>query len=127
MSCYICERETFIKVIKAWTKYGDIRLSPYDSDQYSIQNLWKAIKQFNYDNVNYRYNESEEAPAEDVPSFEELSKNYTDAELLGALRCYQYQCCEIPNYQNNNCYYWCDWAKNGMLEKYVPDSGDYWG
>ena len=81
MSCYICDRETFIKVIKAWTKYGDIRLSPYDNDEYSIQNLWKDIKQFNYDNVNYRYNESEEAPAKDVPTFEELSKNYSDAEL----------------------------------------------
>ena len=128
MSCYICERETFIKVIKAWTKYGDIRLSPYDNDEYSIQNLWRDIKQFNYDNYNYRYKEiSEEAPAKDIPTFEELSKNYTDAELLGALRCYQYQCSEMPDYHENKCYYWCDWAKNGMLEKYVPDSGEYWG
>ena len=128
MSCYICERETFIKVIKAWTKYGDIRLSPYDNDEYSIQNLWRDIKQFNYDNYNYRYKQiSEEAPAKDVPTFEELSKNYSDAELLGALRCYQYQCSELPDYPERKCYYWCDWAKNGMLEKYVPDSSDYWG
>ena len=127
MSCYICERETFIKVIKAWTKYGDIRLSPYDNDEYNIKNIWHDIKQFNYDNVNYRYNEHEAAPVDDVPSYEELSKEYSDAELLGALRCYQYQCSEKPEYMEDKCYYWCDWAKNGMLDKYIEDAREYWG
>lgn len=129
MSCYICERETYIKVLKGLLKYADIRLSYYgDNDEYSLKNIWQGIKQLNYDNYNARYGEGHElAPADDLPTAEEMLKEYSDAEILGAIRCYQYQCSELPDYHEHKFYYWCDWAKQGMLEKYVPDSGDYWG
>ena len=128
MSCYICERETFIKVLKGITKYADIRISHYGNDEYSLKNIWQSIKQLNYDNYNYRYsNHAELAPADDLPTLEELCKDYSDAEILGAIRCYQYQCSEMPDYHEQKIYYWCDWAKSGMLDKYIPDNREFWG
>ena len=118
MSCYICNKDTFVKVLKAWTKYGDVRPSYYENDCNSIANLWFDLTQLNYDAVNLRYNEkTENEDALDIPTPEELTKNYSDAELFDALREYQYQCSEGDEYHERRAYYYCNWAKDGMLRK----------
>lgn len=72
----------------------------------------------NYDSVNYRYNENTE-PHE--IKFEKVAYNL--GELLGCIKCFNYQACEVPQWEDSLIYKDLQCLKNAILENAIKRLG----
>lgn len=108
MSAYIVNNETISVIAKAFMEYGvDYRADNYNPTPHQlilVNETVKAIAQSlldaNYKSVNARYREEEKTP----------TAEYTDIEIneglvFGCLRCFNYQACEIEDYENSLLFY----------------------
>ena len=72
----------------------------------------------NYNSVNYRYNENTEPHK---IKFEKVSYNL--GELLGCINCFDYQTCEVPNWEDSYIYKDLQILKDRILNKAIKQLG----
>lgn len=133
MSCYICDRETWVKVLEAWRRDGEaLRQIPTEQE---IKEAWRAIVSANIEAWNTRY-------PDDVVSLDDYEKYVGDIpkmggvmggviveagagfcpatkrELFDAIQEYQYQCNE-GDYNKREGYYKCNWVKDNWLRQFL--------
>lgn len=72
----------------------------------------------NYDSVNYRYQENTEPHK---IKFEKVAYNL--GELLGCIKCFNYQACEVENWEDSLIYKDLQCLKNAILEKAIKRLG----
>lgn len=121
MSCYICRREEFEKVLKAWTLQGEaLHRLPYEDE---LKGAWLEIVGANYDAYNTRYPEHKLQPSEDLLTPPDLSwlihTHFTKKERYDALKEYMYQVSDLDNYAHREAYYKCRWCLDTMLQDYI--------
>ena len=93
--------------------YG-IMIDLYKVGQIIATDLLKA----NYDSVNYRYNENTEPH---TIKFEKVTYNL--GELLGCINCFDYQACEVENWEDSLIYKDLQCLKNAILKKAIKQLG----
>lgn len=124
MSCYVCNDDVFIKVLKAWTKQGEaLRYLPTDDE---LQKAWTEIVSLNYKAFNDRYPKEDLQPTEDelkcpVSGVRLSYMNFSKRELYDALKEYMYQVCDAEGYEHREGYYKCRWCLDTMLERFIED------
>lgn len=101
------------KIWNCGSVYG-IMIDLYKVGQIISSDLLKA----NYDSVNYRYNENTE-PHE--IRFEKVSYNL--GELLGCIDCFEYQSCEVSNWEDSYIYKDLQILKDRILNKAIAQLG----
>ena len=121
MSCYVCNRDTFEKVIKAWTMQGEaLRGIPTESE---LEGAWLEIVGANYDAFNERYPNEHLEPEEDElvpPKLADVWYNhYSKKDIYDALNEYMYQVCDLDGYEHREAYYKCRWCLDTMLRRYI--------
>lgn len=89
----------------------------YDADKIG-QIIATDLLKANYDSVNYRYNENTE-PHE--IKFEKVSYNL--GELLGCIKCFNYQACEVENWEDSLIYKDLQCLKNAILVNAIKRLG----
>lgn len=123
MSCYVCNKETFIKVLKAWSLQGEA-LRPLPTDD-EIEKAWTEIVGLNYDAFNDRYNEVLEPEPDElkcpISGCQLLTLHFTKREMYDALKEYMYQACDADDYHKREGYYKCRWCLDTMLERFIED------
>lgn len=72
----------------------------------------------NYDSVNYRYGENTEPHK---IKFEKVSYNL--GELLGCIKCFNYQACEVEKWEDSLIYKDLQCLKNAILENAIKRLG----
>lgn len=72
----------------------------------------------NYDSVNYRYDENTEPHK---IKFEKVAYNL--GELLGCIKCFNYQACEVPQWEDSLIYKDLQCLKNAILENAIKRLG----
>lgn len=123
MSCYVCNRETFIKVLKAWSRNGEA-LSHMPS-QSEVDEAWKAIVGANIDAFIERYegryvDEIQSDILECPPQASDLfALHYSKLELYDALKEYMYQVSSAENCYHMEGYFKCQWCLDEMLREYI--------
>lgn len=122
MSCYVCNEDTFKKVLKAWSKQGEALRGWPSQDE--LEKAWTEIVSLNFDAWNERYPEHKMYPTEEelkcpVEVGQLMHLNYTKRELYDALKEYMYQVCEAEGYSHREGYYKCRWCLDTMLEDYI--------
>ena len=132
MSCYLCGRKTWTKVLEAWRRNGEaLRTIPTDEE---INKAWDAIIGANIKAVKDRYPEAHEMwelDEHDIVPPKMKGASYgviiekgagfcdaSDAELFEAIQDYQYQVSDAENYHNLEGYYKCQWCKDDWLRKF---------
>ena len=123
MSSYICRRQEWEKVIKAWMINGEaLRRLPTEDE---FNKAWHEIVTANYDAVNNRYPNHPQTPdKEDLTPpimMDIIMANYSKKELYDALREYMYQVCDLDDYSEREGYYKCRWCLMGMLDDYIKE------
>ena len=101
------------KIWNCGSVYG-IMIDLYKVGQIISTDLLKA----NYDSVNYRYNENTEPHKN---KFEKV--NYNLGELLGCIKCFNYQACEVEKWEDSLIYKDLQCLKNAILEKAIKQLG----
>lgn len=122
MSCYICDKDTYETVLKAWLMRKDISIKT----QEDLDRAWTDIISANYEAYADRYDETRVPEIEYVkcplaiedwvfmPEQDKPSK----VERYNALREYMYQCFEGDYYKRPG-YYKSQWCLDTMLEDYI--------
>lgn len=125
MSAYVCNYETISVIAKGFCEYG---AEFYDNRGNRICEIFvddmerkigqELLKQ-NVASVNYRYSEAEPVGqfvmVEDVPC--------DIGTLLGCIRCYEYQACETPSYENCGVHLSLAELKETAIRKYLARQG----
>lgn len=101
------------KILNCGSVYGAM-IDLHKVGQIISTDLLKA----NYDSVNYRYNENTE-PCK--IKFEKVAYNL--GELLGCIKCFNYQACEVENWEDSLIYKDLQCLKNAILEKAIKQLG----
>lgn len=122
MSCYICDKETHIMVLKAWLMCDDIHIRT----QEDIQNAWVEILSANHEAYADRYDKVSMSPLEDVKCPLTIEDWFSTSpqdrpnkrERYNALKEYIYQCAE-GNYHERPGYFESRWCLDAMLEEYI--------
>lgn len=124
MSCYVCNDDVFIKVLKAWTKQGEaLRYLPTDDE---LQKAWTEVVSLNYKAFNDRYPKENLQPTEDelkcpVSGVKLSYMNFTKRELYDALKEYMYQVSDADDYHEREGYYKCRWCLDTMLQHFIEE------
>lgn len=127
MSCYVCDKETFVKVLRAWTKQGEaLRGLPTEED---LAKAWTEIVSLNYDAWNERYPSHKMYPDETelrcpIKPSDVIYLDYSKRELYDALKEYMYQTCEAEGYNHREGYYKCRWCLDTMLDDLINAEED---
>lgn len=121
MSCYVCNDDVFIKVLKAWSNQGEA-LRPLPTKD-ELEKAWLEIVGLNYDAFNNRYKNENLKPTEDelkcpVDGWALLHLHFTKRELYDALKEYMHQVCDADDY------YKCRWCLDTMLQYFIEDEED---
>lgn len=126
MSCYVCNDETFIKVLKAWSIQGEA-LRPLPTDD-EIEKAWAEIVGLNYDAFNDRYDEGLKPEPDElkcpISGGQLLTLHFTKREMYDALKEYMYQVCDADDYHEREGYYKCRWCLATMLQHFIEDEED---
>lgn len=132
MSAYIVSNETITVIATAFVEYG---VKFYDGEIHEAQLLYsksglikgigQSLLQTNYDSVNYRYRENTECP-EFIP-VEGLEIN--EGIVYGCIRCYNYQACELEDWEICQVKKSLDILENKLLERLIKRAGQKceWG
>ena len=133
MSCYICDREIWVKVLEAWRRDGEaLRQMPTEQE---IKEAWCAIVGANIEAWNTRYPDDAVSLDDyqkyvgDIPKMRGVMGGVimeadacfchaTKRELFDAIQEYQYQCSE-GNYNEREGYYKCNWVKDNWLRQFM--------
>jgi hypothetical protein len=124
MSCYVCNEDTFIRVLKAWSIQGEaLRYLPSKDE---LEKAWNEIVSLNYDAWNERYPEHKMYPTEEelkcpVSGVQLSYMNFSKREMYDALKEYMYQVCDAEDYEHREGYYKCRWCLDTMLHRFIED------
>lgn len=123
MSSYICRREEWEKVIKAWINNGEAMKHMPDEEEF--KRAWREIVTANYDAVNNRYPDHKQEPsAEDLKAPKLVDIWYrtdTKKELYDAIKEYMYQVADLDHPGEREAYYKCRWCLDKWLDDYITD------
>lgn len=99
-----------------------------DYDHMTIDNAYKiadVLNQTNVDSVNYRYSEKRKRPYKFT--YREDAKKYSIEEIALALSGYEYQSCEIPNFDKSYTYRILALLRKSLLQRLEGyDMADTW-
>lgn len=130
MSAYVVNDKTINVIASGFVDFNvEYRKKSYAIQQtslcgviYDIDKIGQIIAtdllKANYDSVNYRYCENTE-PHE--IKFEKVSYNL--GELLGCIECFNYQACEVENWEDSLIYKDLQCLKNAILENAIKRLG----
>lgn len=129
MSCYICNRETWTKVLEAWRRDGSaLRTIPTDAE---IKEAWYEIVSANIEAWNSRYPEHKVSKKDFEDYLGETPKlkgirfcEATRLDLYDAIGEYLYQCSEGAECHNRPGYYKCTWVKDNWLRMFMEEYGN---
>lgn len=125
MSAYVVSNETISVLAKAIVEYGiETREVVFDSMalmlvNYRYEPIGQWLLQKNYDSVNARYNENTE-PHEF--KYEE-PKEFNEGIIYGCIRCFEYQACEVKDYDESGVHYVMENLTTALLERMIKQKG----
>ena len=131
MSAYIVNDKTINVIVSGFVDFGIEYRNQKDKiwncgsvygviiDLYTVgQIIATDLLKANYDSVNYRYNENTEPRK---IKFEKVTYNF--GELLGCINCFDYQACEVENWEDSYIYKDLQCLKNAILKKAIKQLG----
>lgn len=130
MSAYIVNDKTINVIASGFVDFNiEYRKKSYEIQNTSLGGVIYPIDEIgqiiatdllkaNYDSVNYRYQENTEPHK---IKFEKVSYNL--GELLGCIRCFNYQACEVKNWEDSLIYKDLQHLKNAILENAMKRLG----
>lgn len=129
MSAFICDNETITCIARAFIDYGvEFRggrpktwVEQICIDvQEETKRIGQALLEANYKSVNFRYNEDTE-----VPEFEpaELKDGFDEGVVIGCIACYDYQSCEVNDWEETLIYKDLQRLKDKILKRLVNRCG----
>lgn len=131
MSCYILNNENLSVIVKAFEIYHvEFRAEGFKKTLDAIRDINKmrcamgqALLDTNCKSFNYRYNESEEYKFEYIPPVIMKDGKIDTGLILGCIKSYEYQSCEIPNYYSSILHMCLCSLKDAMLQRYIKKDG----
>lgn len=130
MSSYVVNDKTINVITSGFVDFGieyrnqadKIKDASFGGVFFDIDEIGQIIAtdllKANYDSVNYRYHENTE-PHE--IKFEKVAYNL--GELLGCIKCFNYQACEVPQWEDSLIYKDLQCLKNAILENAIKRLG----
>lgn len=131
MSAFICNNETITCIARGFVDFGvDFRggrpktwIEQICIDRNEeIKRIGQALLEANYESVNFRYNENTE-----VPEFEPapLNEGFDEAIVLGCISCFDYQACEVNNWEDTVVYKDLQRLKDKITMRLVQACGQH--
>ena len=119
MSCYICDNETISILARAFHDYEEDFRDNQGFYLNSVQEIGQALLKQNYASYNFRYDEENK-----VPKFKPNYKiTFDEGDVIGCIRCYDYQSCETNDWDNCNIERSLDRLKDTILKRLIKRCG----